>query len=186
MSDAATEDGSAARDVLVVAAWWLVVGLLAGVAWWQLAPGIVATRADGGVVLDSTQLERQVGVDGWFALLALGGGLLSGAVLTWWRRSSPALVVVLVVVGALLAGLVAQQLGVLLGPPDPEPLLARRDVGATAPLDLRLQASGLIWAWPACAALGALAVLVVRGPVTTRDHDPQVRTESAPSEPAAG
>ena len=34
-----------ARDVLVAAVWFVVVGVVAGVAWWQLTPDVFATRA---------------------------------------------------------------------------------------------------------------------------------------------
>ncbi|GAB3999134.1 hypothetical protein GCM10028771_33610 [Nocardioides marmoraquaticus] len=171
-----------ARDVLVAAVWFVVVGVVAGVAWWQLSPDVVATRADTGVVLEGPQLERQVGADGWYGALAVAGGLVSGVALTWWRSARPTLMVGLVALGALGAGLAALWLGALLGPDDPRMLLASAPVGTTAPVDLRLQAEGLLWAWPACALAGALAFLVVRGPL---DVDPRVRSETAPVDPAA-
>lgn len=173
---------TAAADVLVTVVWFALLGLLAGVAWWQLAPEVMAVRSEAGVVIEGPQLEREIGVDGWYAALGIAGSLLSGVVLVWWRSARPVLVVGLVALGALGAGLLALWLGGVLGPADPRTMLASADAGTTAPLALRLQAGGLLWAWPACALAGALAFLVVRGPA---DSDPQVRTETAPTDPAS-
>lgn len=172
----------AARDVLVVAVWFAVLGVAAGVAWWQLAPQVLATRTDAGVVIEGVQLEREIGVDGWYAALGIVGCLVSGVALAWWRSARPVLLVVLVALGALGAGLAALWLGTTLGPDDPRTMLESAAVGTSAPLSIGLKAEGLLWAWPACAVAGALAFLVVRGPL---DADPQVRSETAPIDPVA-
>lgn len=171
-----------ATDVLVAVVWFVVLGVVVGVGWWQLAPEVMAVRSDAGVVIEGTELEREVGVDGWYAALGLAGSLLSGVALVWWRWARPVLLVGLVALGSLGAGLLALWLGGVLGPADPRTMLSSADVGTTAPLALRLQAGGLLWAWPASAVAGALAFLVVRGPA---DVDPRVRSETAPTDPAS-
>lgn len=179
MSGRSARLGGVAGDVVVVGVWFVVLAVVGGVAWWQLAPDVLATSSEAGVVVQGPQLERQVGVDGWYAALGLVGGLLSGVVLSWWRRERPVLVVGLVTVGAALAGLGASHLGLLLGPGDPRPRLEDASPGTTGALELMVQATGALWLWPLAAVAGALGYLVVRGPEV---HDPQVHGETAASE----
>lgn len=154
-----------ARDVVVCLVWFVVLGLLGAVAWWQLAPTVSATQTDVGPALESTQLELQVAIDGWFSAIALVGGIISGLALLTWRRERPELMVVLVALGAGLAALVMIRVGGVLGPTDPAEVLAGAASGTQAPLDLQLRAVGAGWLWPVAALFGALAqLLVVRRP----------------------
>lgn len=154
-----------ARDVLldaaVVLVWSLLAGAVGAVVWWRVTPLPEATATPQGPALTATELAGQVAVDGWFAVVAVVLGLLSGLVLLAWRRRDPLLLVPLVVLGAALAAQVASRLGRVLGPADPASVLDGRPEGATAPLQLVLHAPGLVWAWPAAAALGALLHLFV-------------------------
>lgn len=148
-------------DVAVVLVWSLVAGLLGALVWWWATPLPQATATPEGPALTADELAAQVAVDGWFAVVAVGLGLVSGLVLLAWRRRDPLLSVALVVLGAALAAQVATRLGGVLGPVDPATALAGKADGVQAPLQLVLQAPGLVWAWPAAAALGALLQLFV-------------------------
>lgn len=150
-----------AVDVAVVLLWSLAAGVVGALLWWWATPLPEATATPDGPALTADELARQVAVDGWFAVVAVGLGLLSGLVLLAWRRRDPLLSVALVVLGAALAGQLALRLGGVLGPADPATVLAGRAQGAQAPLQLVLQAPGLVWVWPAAAALGALLHLFV-------------------------
>lgn len=148
-------------DVVVCLVWFVTAGLLGAVAWAQLAPTPVATQTEVGPALQGTELELQVGIDGWFGAIALAVGLLSGLALLIWRSRRPALMVLLVALGAGLAAVLMVRVGELLGPPDPTAVLAGAEPGARAPLDLTLQATGMAWLWPVAAVAGALVQLLV-------------------------
>ncbi|KQT89623.1 hypothetical protein ASG49_18050 [Marmoricola sp. Leaf446] len=148
-------------DAVVVLVWSLVAGVVGALVWWQATPLPQATATPDGPALTADALAGQVAVDGWFAVVAVVLGLLSGLVLLAWRRRDPLLSVALVVLGAALAAQVAVRLGEVLGPADPAIVLDGRAEGAQAPLQLALQAPGLVWVWPAAAALGALLHLFV-------------------------
>ncbi len=148
-------------DVAIVLVWSLLAGVLGAFVWWRATPLPQATATPDGPALTADQLAAQVAVDGWFAVVAVGLGLVSGVVLLAWRRRDPLLSVALVVLGAALAAQVASRLGRVLGPVDPATALAGKADGAQAPLQLVLQAPGMVWVWPAAAALGALLHLFV-------------------------
>lgn len=148
-------------DAAVVLVWSLAAGVVGALVWWRATPLPEATATPDGPALTATELAGQVSVDGWYAVVAIVLGLLSGLVLLAWRRRDPLLLVPLVVLGAALAAQVASRLGRVLGPADPASVLAGRPEGATAPVQLVLQAPGLVWVWPAAAALGALLHLFV-------------------------
>lgn len=159
------------RDVVVVSVWCVVSGLLGALVWWQLAPEVTTTQTEAGPVLEAGEVARQVGIDGWFAVVAMAGGLLSGIALLSWRKQRPLLVVGLVVVGGGLASALMLRVGGWLGPGDPAAALDGAPVGTTAPLDLALQATGLVWVWPLGAALGAVVQLLVLAPAEPQPEE---------------
>lgn len=147
------------RDAVVVLVWCLLAAVVAAVIWWQVTPLPVFTRTDTGAGMDQVQLGRQVGIDGWYFVLAVVFGVVSGVVLTAWRRRDPIFTVVLVTCAAGLAGWVTAQVGRWLGPADPHQVLAHLAVGQHAPVQLALTAQGAQLAWPMAALLGAIGVL---------------------------
>lgn len=149
------------RDAAVVLVWFVVLAVVAAVVWWQLVDLPEATRQAGAVVVEADQLGKQVNIDGWFFVLAVVGGLVSGVVLLFWRERDPLLMVVLVVVGATVAAFVMRQVGRWLGPGSATDALRHRANGAHALQPLQVHASGVLWVWPAAAALGALLYLWV-------------------------
>ena len=100
-------------------------------------------------------------MDGWFFVIALVGGVLSGVLLLWWRRRDPLLTVALVTLGGGLASWVMLQAGRLFGPGDEVAALRRLPDGAQVSEHLRLNATGVAWVWPVAAAFGALVFLWV-------------------------
>jgi hypothetical protein len=149
------------RDVGIVLVWFLVAGVLGALLWWKVVDLPQATRAQGSVVVEADQLGKQVNIDGWFFVIAAVGGLVSGIVLTLWRRRDPLLIVVLVTLGGGLASFVMKQLGLLLGPGSEVDALRHKANGAHALMRLQIHAPGVLWVWPAAAALGALVYLWV-------------------------
>lgn len=150
---------AALRDAVAVTVWFAVAAVVAAVVWWQVTPLPVYTRTRQGTVMDQTQLGGQVAIDGWYFLLAVGLGLVSGVALTAWRRRDAVLTVVLVTAGAVGAGWLAIWLGRWLGPPDPHTLLGHLRVGQHAAVQLALTSRGEWLVWPITALLGALGVL---------------------------
>ena len=145
-----------AIDAGIVAVWFAVAGALGALVWWQVTTLPTLTRAGDSASQGSDQLVNQVGIDGWFFVVAAVGGLLSGIILLAWRRRDPLLMVVLVALGGALASWVMVRAGLELGP-EPE-LTALRDLaeGDEVSMQLKLHAPGMTWIWPVAATLGAL------------------------------
>jgi hypothetical protein len=147
------------RDAGVVLAWFVVLGVIAAVVWWQLTPLAEYTRTADNASMDEEQLGVQVSADGWYITIAAAGGLLSGVALLALRRRDPLVMVVLVSLGALLCGWVMLQVGLWLGPPDPKSALHDAAVGTKVPLQLEPHARGVLLVWPMTALVGAIGVI---------------------------
>lgn len=148
-------------DAGVVALWFALAGALGAFVWSLVTTLPEVTRSGTSGTLAPEQLVQQVGIDGWFFVVALVGGLTSGLVLLAWRNRDPVLTVVLVVLGAAMASWLMLQLGRLLGPE--KELTALRSVpeGGQVSVQLQLSAPGMAWVWLVAAALGALVQLWV-------------------------
>jgi Protein of unknown function (DUF2567) len=164
---------SALGLVLVMA----LVGLPAGVLWWALAP-----RADfritetGPEVLGRPSDELLLADDGIFVVILALTGLLLGAAAWLLRRRRGVATVVALAVGATVTGVVAWQVGEVLGAGPTEAQLAT--VGATVTSSLTLGALPALAVAPFTAILAyVLAVLYSRG-------DDLGRTGTAPAPPA--
>jgi hypothetical protein len=146
-------------DAVIVVVWFAVAGAIGGVVWWQVTTLPRITRAGDSASQAPDQLVNQVGIDGWFFVVALVGGLLSGIVLLAWRSRDPLLMVFLVALGGGLAAWVTVRTGLALGPA-PE-LAALRDLteGDEVSMQLKLHAPGIAWVWPIAALMGALLQL---------------------------
>jgi len=154
-----TGRGPVIADTLVIAGWFLVSGVVGALVWWQVTELPVVTSDGGTPVVEPGELVKQVGIDAWFAVIALVGGLLGGIVLTAWRRRDPMMSVVMVAVGAALAGWLMKWLGGLLGPAAEKQALASLVDGSSVPMQLTLHAPGVLWLWPLAAMVGTTAWL---------------------------
>lgn len=146
-------------DAAVVTVWFLVLGVVGAVIWELVTPLAEYTRIDDNGILDERELSRQFGATGWFVVIAAAGGALSGFILLLWRDRSPVLMVVLVGLGGALASLAMAQVGLVLGPQDPQQVLPRVDVGDKVPLQLEVEGFGVYLAWSIFALAGALVAL---------------------------
>jgi hypothetical protein len=151
--------GPLAKDSGVVLGWFLVAGIAAAVVWWKLTPLAEYTRTATNGEMGEEQLARQVSTDGWFFVIAVVAGLVSGIALLLLRRRDPLVMVVLVTAGGLLATWVMLRVGLWLGPTDPRNVLPHAAVGAKVPLQLKPQATGVYFVWPITTLLGAVAVI---------------------------
>jgi hypothetical protein len=148
-------------DALIVAAWFVGAGLVGAWVWVQVVKPPEVTRTGGSATVPSEELVKQVGIDSWFAVIAVAGGLLSGVLLMWWRRRDPLLSVVLVTLGAGLASWLMIHVGKALGPDNEIAALRKLSDGSHVSEQLRLHAPGVAWVWPIAAAFGALIYLWV-------------------------
>ncbi len=154
-----------AVDALVVAAWFAVAGVVGAFVWSRVTTLPKLTKTGTSATLAPDELVKQVGIDGWFFVIALVGGLLGGIVLLAWRRRDPLLMVVLVVLGGGLASWLMVRVGLALGPEKELTALRGMPEGAQVSMRLKLVASGMDWVWSIAAAFGAVVYLwIVRKP----------------------
>jgi hypothetical protein len=147
------------RDVATVVAWFAVVAVLGALVWWQVTPLAEYTRTTTNAQMDESQLGTQVAADGWFFVIGVVGGLLSGIALLLLLRRDPVATVVLVTLGGLLASWLVLRLGLWFGPASPKDVLPHVAVGHKVPVQLKTSAAGVDFSWPLGALLGALGVL---------------------------
>jgi hypothetical protein len=152
---------AALLDVMIVGAWFVGAGLVAALVWVQVVDLPEVSRTGGAATVPSEELVKQVGIDSWFAVIALVGGLLSGVLLLWWRRRDPLFTVALVALGAGLASWLMIHVGKALGPDNEIAVLRKLPDGSHVSEQLRLHAPGVAWIWPVAAAFGALIYLWV-------------------------
>ncbi|MBB1247082.1 hypothetical protein GL263_26555, partial [Streptomyces durbertensis] len=158
------------RNLLVVAGFVALAGVLLGLLWLWLAPGVPYISDGERAYLQNSEGENSVAVDGTFALLAAGIGALCGIVVFLVRRSGGVGVVVGLALGGVVGSMVGRLIGELLGPGGN--LTARAvEAGRGGVFDgpLRLEAEVAILVWPLAALLTHLLVTALFGP---RDEDP--------------
>jgi hypothetical protein len=144
-----------ARGALLVAL-GILVGAIAGVVWWKLAPvAQIRIQSDGGFFVDPDP-EQYVASDAWFAGLAVACGLLFG--IPGWRstRGTPFVGVVGLTLGGTLGSLALWRVGVFLGRVDTE-AAAKLPAGTIVSVPLQLVAKGLLVVYPVVAVATWLA-----------------------------
>jgi hypothetical protein len=151
-------------DVLIVAAWFAAAGLIGGWVWAHVVSLPQVSKEGNAATVPSEELAKQVGMDGWFFVIALAAGVVSGIVLLVWRHRDPLLTVALVALGGGLAAWLMVTAGKALGPGDPIAALRKLSDGAHVSERLTLHAHGVAWVWPIAAAFGALLYLWVLKP----------------------
>jgi len=162
------------RDAALVLAWFVVAAVIGALLWWQLTPLAEYTRTAETAQMDEGQLGRQVATDGWYVVIAIVGGLVSGIALLMLRRRDPLVMVVLVTLGGLLAAWLMLRLGLWLGPADPKSVLRGVVVGDKVPLQLKPHGADLrfslgtsthlvvpvvAFVWPIAALVGAIGII---------------------------
>jgi hypothetical protein len=150
-----------AIDALVVALWFAVAGVMGGFVWSRVVTLPKVQKSGNTASVAPEELVKQVGIDGWFVVIALVVGLLSGLLLLAWRRRDPVLMVVLVVLGGGLASWLMVHTGLSFGPGKELAALRKLPNGGEVSTRLKLHATGVTWLWSIGAALGALIYLWV-------------------------
>ena len=147
-------------DAVAVLGTSLVLGLVGAVLWWVLTEPALFTVGEAGTLgMGEVELADRFSATGWFTVLAVVLGALSGGALTWWRNRDPILTAVLLVLGSGLGTLTMAGVGRLLGPPDPEAAAAAARPGDLVPAALEVGAEVAYLVWTIAALAGALMVL---------------------------
>ena len=156
----------------------VLAGIPAGLLWWQLAPREdYRVLADGVEALGDTSPELFAADDGVFVLVMAALGLIAGIAGWLLRRRRGVTMLVALAVGTGLAGVLAWQLGELLGPGPTQEDLA--EVGATVTTRLELASMPALTVGPFVAVLVyVIATLLASG-------EDLGRTPDAPRYPAA-
>ena len=157
-----------------------LAGLPAGLLWWWLAPRAdFRITGEGPQAIGNPSPELLVADDVVFVLVLAGVGLLAGAAAWFLRRRRGVAIVVALAVGATATGVVAWQLGELLGPGPTQAEIA--DVGARVTTSLTLGAPPALAVAPFMALLVyLLAVLYARGDDLGREEPaPAVAADTA-------
>ena len=134
LADVRRDLRGALLTVLVLA----VSGLLAGLLWWQIAPRahFKVTTDDVVAIGGPVSNELFMADDGVLALVLAGLGLVAGLVVWFLRRHRGVAALGALTVGTAAAGVVAWQLGRLLGPGPTKADLAHVGARVTTSLDL--------------------------------------------------
>ncbi len=132
------------------------VGVPGGWLWASLAGPPSAELTSDGAIFGEAQLDRQVGVTLWFAVLGAALGLLVGVAVAWRRSRYGVGAVFAVVLACVAASLVSYLTGVHVFGPDASAQLAEARVGqrVTAPVGLGTKIAYL--GWPLGGLTGAL------------------------------
>lgn len=148
-------------EVAIFAAVFVAASLIAALIWEGTVDLPRWQRASNEVLMGPIEATKTVGIDAVYLFVSLPIALALGAALTWWRRRTPVTTVVLIALMSLIAAALMERFGLVLGPANPGDVLRHAATGATAPVQLQVQASGVLMAWPAAAILGALLVLLL-------------------------
>ncbi|MCM2576486.1 hypothetical protein [Streptomyces meridianus] len=158
------------RQAALVTVLVALSGAVLGALWLWLAPHVLLVSDGKAVYFKNSEGEEAIGADGVFVLLALGFGVLSGALVFLVRRSGGIPIVVGLALGGLLGAVLAWRLGGWFGPAGDVAQHARR-VGKGVVFDapLQLRAKGALLVWPVAALAVHLGLTALFGP---RDPEP--------------
>jgi hypothetical protein len=171
----------AAADAGVVLGTFLALGLLSGVVWWLLVEPAEYTRGlAGGLTMSELELSQRFNADGWYSVIALGVGFLSGLALTWWRSRNLLLSTLLLLPGAGVAAVAMARVGGALGPEEPDVAVMVLEQGESVPVELTVLAWASYLMWPIGVLLGAVMVLWSSTRVPGEDRVPEDRWRQEP------
>lgn len=150
-----------ARAALVVLVGGALLGLVAGLAWTRLADHVRIVITGQGPDLMTYETNQFFSGDGMFAVIGLVVGAIVGIVAYLWRRQRGVVVLLGAGLGALVAALVAWQLGRHIGLAGYHRLLHSAHVGSQfdRPVDLRAKATLICWPLASVAVYTALVLL---------------------------
>ncbi|PWJ53634.1 hypothetical protein SAMN06264364_11137 [Quadrisphaera granulorum] len=132
----------------------VLLGVVAGLVWWLVAPIGPVVQLQGGSVLGAADPELTASQDGWLVVISAAAGLVCGAVAAVRPGAAPVRRSLAVVAGCLFGAVIASLVGQWLGPPSVAAQVAAGadpERGLVSPL--RAHSTGVLLVWPAVAAL---------------------------------
>jgi hypothetical protein len=157
--------GRPAAVLAVVTAAVALLGVPAGAAWIILAPRVVVViTGHGAAQVVNPETKAFIAGDGWFCVIGLAGGLLTGVVgylLAVRRHGAPAMAGL--ILGGLAAALIAWWIGRSSGLAAFHAALLTRHTGAVLHAPLVLRAHTAVVIWPLTTALCAGLAELLRG-----------------------
>ncbi|WP_121252592.1 hypothetical protein [Nocardioides ferulae] len=148
-------------EICAVLALFALGGALCGVLWqwwWEPADGV----ASGGVwYTNEAGLREAFSGTATYVVVALAGGLVLGALCAHLFHRAEVFTLVAVALGAGLAAWLMWQVGVQLGPGDPDELARVADDGTRIPDDLSVTGRTPFAAFPVGALSGLAAVYLL-------------------------
>jgi hypothetical protein len=142
---------------LAVLAGTALLGVAGGFLWAAVAPrAALVTVAPGVVDMVDSETNAFIAADGWYCLICLVGGVISGLLGHWFavRRYGP-VAMAAVLIGALAAALITLWIGQQSGLATFHHLLATAPTGAHFHAQLVLGSRAAIAFWPLAAGLVA-------------------------------
>lgn len=153
----------------IVVGWFTAAGAIGALVWVNVTTLPGYTRVAEGGSMDEVQMAKQFAINGWFLVIAVAGGLISGVALLLIRRRSPVVTVVLVALGGGLATWLMLQCGLSWGPGDPKVALASAQLGDLVRIQLKPDARAVYFAWSIGALVGsAVAIWLLESRETSR------------------
>ena len=149
-------------DVGVILGGMVVIGIVCGFVWSRVVTPPQLIRFETSIGQDELQLSRVFAMDGWYAIVAAGGGLLGGITFGLLRKRDALVTLLLILVGCVAAAFLMKVTGHVLGPDDPSAALRKAAVGTHAEGQLELNSFAPYLAWPLGALFGALIPLLSR------------------------
>lgn len=143
------------RRVIVASLVMLLLGIVAGLAWVQLAHPAEWEARDGGLVLTEAAARGQFSVIVVFVLIGALVSLLWGWGATWALPDLGWLAIPVVVALTVLAAVIAWRIGVELGPPPPGSV-ANVSVGDRLPAQLSIDGVAPFLVWPIFGLVGVI------------------------------
>lgn len=156
------------RQTLLVLGSAVLLGVLSGLLWWQLAEPSQWEVRDFGIVMTEEGSRGQFGVIATFVLVGAIASLVWGFAVCLVGRRSGWELVVSVMIGSVVAAVVAWQVGIWVGPPAPGSVPGL-SVGDTVPDQLGVDTLAPFLVWPFAAMIGMLPASVAM-----RGHDDRV------------
>lgn len=171
---------AAAKHAAVAVVAFAIASLIAAVIWnastdlprWQ--------RSGQGIAMGPIEATKTVGIDAVYLIVSVPIALALGAALMYWLRRTPITTVALIALASICAAALMERFGLMIGPSSPADVLRSAASGATAPVRLQVQATGVLLGWPGGALIGALLVLLI-APAAEFDpvDDPSEGVDSA-------
>lgn len=142
---------------VAVIAGTVLLGAVAGLIWASVAPRALAVVVGPGAAdVVNPETSAFIAADGWFTLLSVAGGVVSGLLGYWLAvRRQGALAMAGVLVGGLAAALLAKWIGQQWGTAAFNHTLALGRAGVTLYAPLMLGGIGTLAFWPLAAGVTA-------------------------------